>query len=364
VIISRLSLQNFRNLREVNLHAHPHFNVFFGENGAGKTSILEAIYFLSHGRSFRSNQLNRLVTKDQAEFILFSEIQHEDKHSIGMSRHIQGEAKNRLNGRALQSTVEIARLLPTLLFDPQSFELLTAGSKGRRQMLDWGVFYQKQDYIHLWQAARNVLKQRNAALRAGHNKDQLQLWDPILIESAEQIDSYRSQYIDGLVASLTSLLGEFLESHQIQMSYFRGWPKDESLQSCLERSLEQDRKHGLTHYGPHRADIKFKIHNQPAADILSRGQQKTLICAIKLAQGMLFKQQTGKSCVYLLDDIASELDHNHLKQIMQQLQQLGSQVFMTSIQESALIPILSPDELASFRVSNGQISALKHVPIA
>lgn len=355
MIISRLSLQNFRNLREVSVSTHSQFNIFFGENGSGKTSLLEAIYFLSHGRSFRSNLLNRLITQDTAEFILFAETQDTDSHSIGMSRQIKGEARNRLDGKSVQSTVEIARLLPTLLFDPQSFDLLYAGSKGRRQMLDWGVFYQKPEYIHLWQAARKALKQRNAALRSGHSKEQLGLWAPILIEAAEQIDSYRNLYSEALIQTLQHILGEFLALHQIQISYYRGWPKDETLASCLERSLEQDRKHSLTHYGPHRADIKFKIKLQPAAEILSRGQQKTLICAIKLAQGLLFKQQTGKACIYLLDDIASELDHNHLQQIMQQLRSLGSQVFMSSIQEDVLSPYLQNEEFNSYKVSEGTI---------
>ncbi|MDF2691582.1 MAG: replication/repair protein RecF [Gammaproteobacteria bacterium] len=356
MIIKRIHIQSFRNLSAVSLTCHPKFNLLFGENGSGKTSLLEAIYFLSHGRSFRSNLLSRLISHGKANFSLFAEVQTEKtKHSIGMLRSIGEESKTRLDGKNLNSHIEVAKCLPALLFNPESFSLLSAGSKGRRQLLDWGVFYQQAEFIHIWQQARKSLKQRNAALRKGQSKQELKLWQPSLISASENIDNYRKSYVQALLQVLENLIAEFLQKHKIQIQYYRGWPQDESLESCLERSLEQDRKHGLTHYGPHRADLKFKIQNQPAEEVLSRGQQKTLICALKIAQGMLFKKQTGQACIYLLDDIASELDQGHLKEIMGHLQNLGSQVFMSSIQENVLTPYLLPEEFSSYPIANGCI---------
>ncbi|MDF2939589.1 MAG: replication/repair protein RecF [Gammaproteobacteria bacterium] len=357
MIITRLNIQHFRNLHEVSLDCHPQFNVFFGENGSGKTSLLEAVYFLSHGRSFRSNLLNRIISHGKPHFSLFVEVQTETaKHHIGMQRSAHEESKTRLDGKNLNSHIEIAKCVPTLLFNPESFSLLTAGSKGRRQLMDWGVFYQKAEFIHIWQEARKSLKQRNAALRAGHSKKDLGVWLPAFIEASEKIDYFRKTYVEALIQTLESLIGEFLQKHRIHIHYYRGWTQDEPLESCLERSLEQDQKHGLTHYGPHRADIKVKIGNQPAEEILSRGQQKTLICALKIAQGILYKQQTGKACIYLLDDIASELDQNHLNEIMGHLRNLGSQVFMSSIQEDALSTYLLEDEFTKFALSQGAIN--------
>jgi DNA replication and repair protein RecF len=345
-------------LQEISLVCHPHFNVFFGENGSGKTSLLEAIYFLSHGRSFRSNLLNRMISHGKTNFALFAEVNTEtSKHNIGMLRS-SDESKTRLDGRNVQSHVEIATCLPTLLFNPESFSLLSAGSKGRRQLMDWGVFYQQAEFIHIWQEARKSLKQRNAALRKGQDKKELQVWQPVFISASEKIDLFRKAYVEVLIQTLESLIGDFLQKHKIKIQYYRGWPQDESLENCLERSLEQDRKHGLTHYGPHRADLKFKINHQPAEEILSRGQQKTLICALKIVQGMLFKRQTGMACIYLLDDIASELDQSHLKEIMGYLRGLGSQVFMSSIEEHVLKAYLSENESMSFALSQGSIHTL------
>jgi DNA replication and repair protein RecF len=356
MIISRFNIQDFRNLNEVSLDCHSHFNLFYGENGSGKTSLLEAIYFLSHGRSFRSNLLNRIISHGKPHFALFVEVQTEtSKHQIGLQRSAHGESRTRLDGKNLSSHIEIAKCLPTLLFNPESFSLLTAGSKGRRQLMDWGVFYQKVEFIHLWQEARKSLKQRNAALRSGQSKKDLGVWLPGFISASEKIDSLRKAYVEALLQTLEHLIGDFLRKHRIQIQYYRGWTQDEPLESCLERSLEQDQKHGLTHYGPHRADIKVKIGNQPAEEILSRGQQKTLICALKIAQGILFKKHSQKACIYLLDDIASELDQNHLNEIMGHLRNLGSQVFMSSIQEDALSPYLSENEFMKFALSQGSI---------
>lgn len=355
--INSLTIQNFRNLTSINIELHPHFNVFIGENGAGKTSILEALYFLSFGRSFRSNQLNRIIQSDQSSFTVFVK-NSQDK--IGISRHISGEAKLKLNGESLSSHVSIAQRLPVLLFNPESFQLFTEGSKPRRQLIDWGIFYQQSDFLSHWQQYKRALKQRNAALKLHRQVMEVTLWDSILIENADHLDQMRAHYVKSLESMLMTIIGSFMEKHGIELQYYRGWAKESDLQTVLHNDLSQDQQSGFTHHGPHRADLRLRVCGKPAQEILSRGQQKVLVCGLKLAQGLLLQQQTGKQSIYLLDDIASELDDTHRRLLLDYLKSLDAQVMMTSI-DAEIEQQVPLEHSHSYQVSAGAIELLKTI---
>lgn len=349
--ITQLSIQNFRNIQSVNIKLHPRFNLLIGDNGAGKTSVLEAIHFLSLGRSFRSKQLNRIIKTGKPEFVLFAKNEHS---RIGLSRHISGEAKLKLNGDLLQGHVLVTQQFPVLLFNPESFQLFTDGSRPRRQLIDWGIFYQDRQFLPVWHQYKKGLQQRNAALKTNQNAGQVQLWDAILIKAAQKIDQLRAAYIEQIKEALGGVIGSFIQQQGIELQYYRGWSREKELQQVLQEDLQRDQQLGFTHHGPHRADLRLRAKSKPAQEVLSRGQQKVLVCGLKLAQGLLLQQQTGKQCVYLLDDIASELDVNNRELLLNYLRQLNAQVMLTSIDKS-IGQYFQENENTIFQVSSGGV---------
>ena len=335
--ITKLTLTGFRNFESYTLTPESGFNFIIGDNGAGKTSILEAIHFLSSARSHRTSQLNRIIHQSENQFTLFAQMQDQDSaHQIGLMRSKTADAQVKLDGETQSSHVGIAHLLPVLMFNPECFALLTDGSKGRRQMLDWGVFHFDAGFYRQWQIAKKALAQRNAALKSNLSDSVIKQFDLQLIQAANALDGFRQQYVDALKPILEGLIGDFLARHDVVLQYYRGWSGGEDLASLLASNRLNDRQKGFTHHGPHRADLRLRVGRVPAQDILSRGQQKLLICALKIAQGILFTQTTGKHPIYLLDDIASELDKIHQGVLIAHLQALDSQVFITAISDQVV----------------------------
>jgi DNA replication and repair protein RecF len=330
--IHRLVLTHFRNFSRQEIRPQPGLNWIVGPNGSGKTALLEAIYFLSTGRSHRANLASRLIAHEAPEFSLFAELMSdESKHGIGMSRHRSEPGRAKLDQKNQTNHLEIAKLLPVLMLNPEGFGIFTEGSKGRRSLMDWGVFHSEPDFYTEWSVVKRILAQRNAGLKSRLSADILMLFDEQLIQAAEKLDHYRSNYVEKLRKTLEQLIGQFLSSHHVEISYSRGWSKEKLLKDLLKEHLDQDRLNGFTSQGPHRADLKFRVGRVPAHEVLSRGEQKLLICALKMAQGVLFQEQTGRQPIYLVDDLASELDARHQKILLDHVEALSAQSFITAI---------------------------------
>lgn len=336
-MLKRLVINHLRNIDSRSFDLDPRFNIICGANGSGKTAFLEAIYFLSHGRSFRANRPSRMISHQENAFNLFCELELEDKtHKIGLSREQNGDGQLKIDGKNEPSHVAAARLVPTLLFNPESFSQFWQGAKMRRALIDWGLFYQRGAFFKNWQLFSRNLKQRNAALRSGAKADMVTLWDEPIAQLADKIDADRKAYIEAFFPVVEAILADFLPHLSISMSYVRGWSKEKTLMDCLQDNLEQDQKLGYTYAGPHRSDIRFRVGSAAAIDVLSRGQQKLLICALKLAQGMIFEELSGQSGIYLLDDLCSELDAPNRQKLFDRLAQMRSQVFVTIIEPELL----------------------------
>lgn len=355
--ITVLDIYNFRNIRHAKINLHPRFNVLVGENGAGKTAVLEAIYFLGLGRSFRANQINRIIQYGMQQFVLFMKmVMTNESVKVGLQRGTSGEGKLKLNNEIMSSHVQITQQLPILLFNPESFQLFTRGAKLRRQLIDWGIFYQDSDFLKYWQRYMRALKQRNAALKQGMDAQQIQLWNTVLIDTAHHhIDPCRCDYVAQLETALQSIIGTFIQQHEIRLQYYRGWPKAQSLDKMWLDGLSLDRQQGFTLYGPHRADLRLSAWGKPVQEVLSRGQQKVLVCGLKLAQGIVLQQQTGRQCIYLLDDITSELDMTNRRLLLDYLRQLNAQVMLTAI-DAEVSQYFKTDEHSIWSVQQGLIT--------
>ncbi len=335
-ILKVLKLEQFRNFKHFELEFAPGLNYIVGANGSGKTSILEAIHFLAYGKSFRSKELNRMIHQGDKSFTLFTAgTEGETPFKIGLKRS-GPESTNRLNGEHVKTLSEFAEVLPLLLIHPESFQLLTGGAKLRRQLIDWGVFYHYQAARTHFAMIRKCLRQRNQSLKQHASREQARLWETTCYEACEALNQLRQQYVTLLAKQTQLLLGNFVETHHLNFEYAQGWPEGETLSEAWERSFLQDLRSGHTEYGPHQADLKITSHKKPTRDVLSRGQQKTLVCTLKLAQGLLFEDLTQCKPLYLFDDLASELDKTHRQKLIHTILEQNCQVILTGIEKDRL----------------------------
>lgn len=360
--VERLKIQQLRNLLAVDISPSPAVNLFFGENGSGKTSVLEALYILGLGRSFRSHKHKSLINRESTCYTVFSSLRlNQDLLPLGISRNLQGELVLKANGENVSSIADLASVLPLQLINADTFLLLEGGPVERRQFLDWLVFHVEPRFFPLWKNQQTCLKHRNSLLRHDRiDEEQLSVWDNELINLTERIDQYRSVAFDQFLHQFQLLINEFIQLEGLTLSYYSGWNKDKSYSDALAASRERDILQGQTHVGGHRADLRIGLDGLPAADVLSRGQQKLLVCAMKVAQGLVFQATTARKVIFLVDDLPAELDDKHRKKLVHWLERMQTQVFITGVKESDLRMLWHDEnkEVKVFHVEQGRVSEI------
>jgi DNA replication and repair protein RecF len=329
--LRRLQVSGLRILRHARLEPVPGLNVIHGPNGAGKTSLLEAIHLLATGHSFRTRQLAPLLGEGCEAVQVAATLQGESEpYPVGI-RKSAGETLIRVRGRSVAGLAELARQLPVQVIHPES-HLLVAGPPGqRRAFLDWGAFHRDPGFQAVWLRYRRLLQQRNAALRAGAEERVLAAWDEPLAAAGETLDGARQAYVQVLEGVLEELARHWSLGGRLNAEYRRGWPAEQGLAEVLARSRGRDRAAGFTQSGPHRAEMVWRLEGRAAAEVASRGQQKSLVLALKLAQARVMWSEQGRAPVMLVDDLPSELDRAHRERVMDLLLDLDGQVFVTAI---------------------------------
>ena len=352
--IGILKVNQFRNLTDVEIVPHSQFNFFFGQNGAGKTSLLESIYYLSVGRSFRTHLTQHLVQNNTDGFSVFISLNERRKSiPMGVERNCYGERHLKINGEIALNWSLAARYLPLCALSAMSYRFLLNGPKVRRQFLDWLVFHMKPSFFPIWKRIQRSLKQRNAALKANLPLEQISHWDELLIVDAEQLHKLRKDTISEFIPLFSQILQEFLPNYSLKSHYFRGWSEKRSLKEQLLSNLTQDLQRKYTHDGPQRADFRLTIHKLPAQNILSQGEQKLVTYALYFAQGLLLKEKTGISPIYLIDDFPAELDTSKRDCVIKLLNCLESQVFISGIN---LQEIKMPTNSSIFHIEHGAVT--------
>lgn len=360
--LAQISIGHFRNLHQVDIHPAPHVNCFYGQNGSGKSSLLEAIHYLGFGRSFRTNKHDNVIANGSNAFILFAKAQADlssQLSQLGLSRDLGGEFDLRINGTKYDKLSSLANLVPIQVFTPQSGDLLSGSPGNRRRFLDWGLFHVEHSYVKTAQTFSQALKQRNALLRVGLNKqstEQLNYWNSVIAQYGEVIDSKRQVYVDQLAQCLSVNAQQMLPEFDIGISYTRGWDKQTELLNFLEHKLERDLQLGYTSSGPQKADIKFTANGQLATEILSRGQLRMLMAALLLSRSQCLTKTTNKVPLVLLDDLSAELDDKNREVFVEQLVELNSQLFITGIEKQQFDFAQQYKSNRLFHVKHGQIT--------
>ncbi len=359
--IQQVEIQRFRNLSELALEPGPGFNALYGRNGSGKTSFLEALFFLSLGRSFRTRSANNLIQETAEGFSIFCRVQRErDARLLGTQRMRGGERRIRVDGKEESSYVETAKALPLLLINTDEHQLITGGPEFRRQFMSWGTFHVEPRFLPAWRRLQQILRQRNAALkRGGGSFEEIASWDRELIMASELMDELRRQYLEQLTPCVKSLIHLLLDDiGEVDFLYMPGWNEREGLERILMRSLMRDQQLGYTQYGAHRMDWIIKVGGRQAREVLSRGQQKLMVYALRLAQGLLLKNLHHQNCVYLIDDFIAELDKQKRELVVKSLKSLEAQVFVTGVEGEELFEVLPTEAIEMFHVEHGEIACV------
>ncbi|MGA9853138.1 MAG: DNA replication/repair protein RecF [Gammaproteobacteria bacterium] len=346
-----LSLQDFRCFAAANLEFAPGFNLIIGENASGKTSLLEAVFLLGRGRSFRAAHLETAVRADSRGFQVTGKVTGPTPVTIGLLRE-NNQLQVKIDGHSPENLAQLAEAFPVQLVDSQAHQLIRGGPRQRRQFLDWGVFHVEPAFLPIWRRYQKALQHRNALLREGKPQREVASWDHELATAGETLDNFRRRYLESLFPSAISWAEQALGGLQVNLGYRSGWPEGQRLAEALQNAVNRDRQAGMTQLGPHRAEISIKVEGKPAQERISRGQEKALAGVLLLAQTAVYRDLTGHPCTLLLDDLAAELDAGHLARFMERVEETGAQVYITAIEPSTLI---RQQTARVFHVKQGEI---------
>ncbi len=348
--LAQLTVTNLRCIEHAELEVPSGLALIWGGNGSGKTSLLEAIFLLGRGRSFRTRNTERLIRRGQDHLRVVGRVQALSGASTVLGLELAGQGVTaRVGGRAAGSLAELSQVFPVQAIEPGIHRLVEEGGYSRRRWMDWAAFHVEPQFVDTWVRYTRALKQRNAALKS--DPARASVWDGELARLGEIIAESRDRFVKHLepywreaVAALSGL--------PVELHYLRGWGQEHTLQEALLAARARDEARHLTHPGPHRADVAMRLFGRPAREVLSRGQQKLVAVAMVLAQLRFLQATTGATPTLLLDDPAAELDGEHLERFIAQVSQLKSQLVVTSLHaESPLFG--SPAR--SFHVEHGRV---------
>ncbi|MEX0899213.1 MAG: DNA replication/repair protein RecF [Gammaproteobacteria bacterium] len=354
-MLRSLTIQDFRCIERAELDFAPDLNLIVGPNASGKTTLLEAIFFLGRARSFRTARIGPLIRDEAHELVVSGQVSQGGRAvPIGLRRGRRG-GEMRLATQPLRSLADLTEAFPVQVLDPTVHGLLDGGPRERRRFLDWGVFHVEQGFHGVWQRYSRALRQRNSALRAQADRSAVAVWERELLEAGSLIDAHRRRYLDALKPGLQQTATALLETDEaVELEYYPGWGREVDFEEALAKSGPRDRQSGATQVGPHRADLLIHLGSHRAQERVSRGQQKVLAGALVLSQLAEYHRRTGRAAALLADDVSAELDPAHLLRFLNLARAGASQLFITAIRPESL-PAEVLESARMFHVEQGHV---------
>ena len=369
--VTRLDMGNLRRFERASLLPGPGINLLTGDNGAGKTSVLEALHLMAYGRSFRGRVRDGLVRAGAESLEVYVEWREQPRpgsatvaapdtsggrlRRAGL-RHGGQHWEGRLDGEDVTHLGDLCAALVVVTVEPGSHALIVGSSEIRRRFVDWGLFHVEPRFLPLWRRYARALKQRNALLKRRMADPQMEAWEAELAQAGEAITQQRQAYIEALQPRVGVLVEALLPAAgTCNLAYQPGWRQDElSLADALLLARDRDLATGFTSVGPHRADWRIDYSGIPGRSALSRGQAKLSALAALLAQAEHHADVRGDWPIVALDDLASELDQVHQRRVLARLEATPAQVFITGTERPALL-LETANDITLFHVEHGQL---------
>ena len=330
-----------------------------GENGAGKTALLEAIHLLARGRSFRTPHAKQLICHDQSELLVRGEVASGAmRHSLARSKSSTGANEARIDSHPVNRQSRYAELLPLQTLLPGVADLVLDGPAIRREFIDWGLFHVEPNYLVSAQRFRKALTQRAVWLKTSPSSDFARdPWVETLAATAAEINIWRRRFVDALDTQLHQTLGRMQADFSCDLRYHGSGFSTEEMLEQLGGSYERDKQYATTHVGPHRADVDVRVNGIPAKTIVSRGQAKLIASAITLSYSAELGKRSSVQPILLLDEEGAELEEYHRERFFSELQVMGCQVIATTTdQPEHLLGISSLDTARVFHVEHGSVT--------
>ena len=354
-MLRHINIESVRNLAHVQVALQSGATILYGANGSGKTSFLEAIHLLGVGRSFRTHQSKPVIQHGMAHCRVVGEVQHGGRATMmGLEKHRAGGVKARVAGENVPSLSEFARHLPLVVLDTEGLGIVTGPPEGRRRLLDGTLFHVEQGFLSQWKRYALAVRQRTSGLRRGILGSD-KAWRQEIAKTGALLTQQRQvvakKLADGLAKAAPALSDDLAG---LEVVFRAGWDQKLSLLDALERNADSDRAQGFTQVGPHRADLRLMRDGIMAAEVLSRGQLKLALVALKLVQGILIEEASSMPPLYLVDDLPAELDREHCARVCEQLR-VGRQVILTAVDREPLETAWGEKPLHLFHVEQGQL---------
>lgn len=326
----QLDLQGLRNLETLSIEPGPRLNFIVGPNASGKTSLLEAIYLLGRGRSFRTTQVGQLIRFGEAALTISGKVDTpEDERVVLGLKVARGRREIHVAGRPVQTSAALMKAFPLLVIQPSGIALLEGPPKLRRNFLDFGVFHDDPGFLDYWRRYVRALNHRNTLLRQGKSRD-LGPWTHEMARYGIMLHEARCGYLGRLMPYFREIGGRFFENVAFDLKVQPGWDVNRPLEAILDAEVTMDLRQGHTQYGPHRGDFAITMGQKPVRGLVSRGQMKLLVYALLLAQSRLMEERVGSRGCVLIDDVAAELDALNRRTLLDILGERTTQFFITA----------------------------------
>jgi DNA replication and repair protein RecF len=354
LLIEKLKIENLRNISYADITPHKKINIILGSNGAGKTTLLESIYILARARSFRQYNTSSLIQENREQLNLFSQLQTStnQRNRIGLQKS-KKKTEIRKDGNSLRKLSELAKTIPLIFITPNIQRVIEEKPEHRRRLLNWGLFHVEHTYGDLAYRYKKILLQRNNSLRG--SKEQIHVWDRQLIQIGEELDQMMEKYSVIWNQALQHMIETTQISKPISLTLKKGWKDGETFEAALERCSKVDRERGFTSCGPHRSDLRLLHDGNQIRGIFSRGEAKVTAIIMLLSQTKLISELTGECPILLADDLHSELDKRRYDALLNLIDAMNLQSFITTLSFDSKETILSPDAYQVFHVEHGEI---------
>ena len=355
--VSRLSARGFRNLGQLSLSPGARFNVIHGDNGQGKSNLLEAIHYLAALRSFRGAATAELIAEDEDRAELIAQVRGHAAPRDYRVRLTRGSSRQvRMDGKRPRSTADYVSSFQVVLFHPGDMQLVSGSPELRRGFLDRILEQYDPVYGSSLAAYQKALRSRNRLLKADRPaRAAIVAFDELLASAGAVVGQARERLIGELsplvVKAFEDISGEGLP---LRLAYApRVVPEVDTLRRTLAESLDKDLARGFTADGPHADDLTFALAGSRAKHFGSQGQHRAIVLAMKVAELYELEQRTGRVPILLLDDVSSELDRARNRRLFALLSELGGQVFLTTTHPEF---ILLDRDRVDYRVEDGKLT--------
>jgi len=364
VILRSVSTVRFRNLRQSQIELHPSVNLLVGDNGQGKTNILEAIYFLATTKSFRTSSVDSLVSRGDTLLYVSGETVSEEGLARTLSIGIEsGESRRRelqVNGQKVALNAYLS-VLQLFAYSSARLEIIRGGPEERRRFLDRGIASIDPGYLKNLSRYTQTLKQRNAVLGAikarGASRATLTAWDEQLIQAASPIVASRGAYVTRLKSAfseVTSSLGYHVDSIELDYRPAGISTDDETSRQELGKMRARELATGHSLVGPHRDVLEISLSGVPAAEYLSGGELKMVVLLLKLSKINIYRERRTEPPIFLLDDLDAELDLGITQRLLETL--VGTTQIVTTSAKASVFNDLEFGPHRRFRIQSGEVA--------